>query len=178
MKVTAAAIAVVLCATLVTAQFGGGPFGGGGGGGGYNNGGSNGYNNGGSNGYNNGGGSSSSSGGSGQQCRTGCCNLGNEVFKGSCSSFSNYFRGDADTAVKENDAAFQTRVNGAPTPSSSCCTSARSFTQYGCSCNQQLKDAAQQQGFSNNAVAVISRAVQFSICANSAHGGSISTGGC
>ena len=66
MKVTAAAIAVVLCATLVTAQFGGGPFGGGGGGG-YNNGGSNGYNNGGSNGYNNGGGSSSSSGGSGQR---------------------------------------------------------------------------------------------------------------
>ena len=30
---------------------------------------------------------------------------------------------------------------------------ADSFLQ-GCSCNQQLKDAAQQQGFTNNAVAV------------------------
>lgn len=32
---------------------------------------------------------------------------------------SNYFRGDANTAISESDAAFQQRVNNAPTPSSS-----------------------------------------------------------
>ena len=32
---------------------------------------------------------------------------------------SNYFRGDANTAINENSAAFQQRVNNAPTPSSS-----------------------------------------------------------
>ena len=32
---------------------------------------------------------------------------------------SNYFRGDANTAISESSAAFQQRVNNAPTPSSS-----------------------------------------------------------
>lgn len=30
---------------------------------------------------------------------------------------ANYFKGDANTAINENDDAFQQRVNGAPTPS-------------------------------------------------------------
>jgi len=166
MKTTVAALALVLCASVVTAQFGGGPFGGGGGGG-YGGGGGD---------Y--GGGDSGGGQSGGQQCNTGCCNLGNQVFKGACSSFSNYFRGDADTAINEPASAFQQRVNNAPTPSDTCCTSARSFVQYGCSCNSQLQSAASQQGFTNNQVAVISRAVQFSICSNSAHGGSVGTGGC
>jgi len=165
MRTIVAAIVLALCAALASAQFGGGgPFGGGG----YGN---NGYGN---NGY----GGNDGGGGGGQQCNTGCCNLGNQVFKGSCASFSNYFRGDANTAINENSAAFQQRVNNAPTPSSSCCVSARSFVQYGCSCNQQLQQAAGQQGFTQNQVAVISRAVQASICADSSHGGSLSTGGC
>lgn len=92
---------------------------------------------------------------------------------------SNYFnQGDSQTALSESSSAFQTRVDKAPTPSDACCTVARSFVSSGCSCNQQLKDAAAQQGFSNSAVAVIARAVQASICSNSAHGGSISSGGC
>ncbi|CAL5220622.1 g2664 [Coccomyxa viridis] len=166
MRTILAAIVLALCATLAAAQFGGGrPFGGGGG---YGSGSGNG-----NNGYGN-----DNGGDGGQQCNTGCCNLGNQVFKGACASFSNYFRGDANTAISESDSAFQQRVNGAPTPSSSCCVSARSFVQYGCSCNQQLQQAAGQQGFTTNQVSVISRAVQASICANSAHGGSLSTGGC
>ena len=38
---------------------------------------------------------------------------------------------------------------------------ARSFTQYGCSCNQSLKDAALQQGWSNNAIAVSACPLRF-----------------
>ncbi|BDA49713.1 hypothetical protein COCOBI_14-3330 [Coccomyxa sp. Obi] len=167
------AIAVLLCAaTVISAQPGnGGPFGGG-----RNNGGGN--NNGGNNNGGNNGGNGGSSSGNQQQCNTGCCNLGNTVFTGACESFANYFKGDADTAINENDQAFQQRVNGAPTPSDRCCVDARSFTQYGCSCNQSLKDAAAPKGFTPNAIAVIGRAVRFSICSNSAHGGSIGSGGC
>ncbi|CAL8464408.1 g3943 [Coccomyxa elongata] len=163
------ALAVLLCAaTIISAQPGnGGPFGGGrnngGGGGGSSNGGSS-----------NGG----SSNGNQQQCNTGCCNLGNTVFTGACENFANYFKGDANTAINESDEAFQQRVNGAPTPSDRCCVDARSFTQYGCSCNQSLRDAAAPKGFTPNAISVIGRAVRFSICSNSAHGGSISSGGC
>jgi hypothetical protein len=161
------ALAVLLCAaTCISAQPGnGGPFG-------------SGRNNGGGN--NGGGGSSSSSGSSGnqQQCNTGCCTLGNTVFTGACESFANYFKGDANTAIGESDSDFQKRVNGAPTPSSRCCIDARSFTQYGCSCNQSLKDASASKGFTPNAIAVIGRAVRFSVCANAQNGGSVSSGGC
>lgn len=113
-----------------------------------------------------------------------------------------------------------------------CCIDGRSFTQYGCSCNQSLKDAAASQGWSNNAIAVskprppsppirahvtlltlphlwqghvsmqasigtlpdgaacgeqltqvivvaaVAKAVQYSACSNSQHGGYISSGGC
>lgn len=70
MKAISVAIAIALCAIVVTAQpGGGGPFGGGGsGGGGPGGGGGNNYNNGGSgNNYNNGGSSSSGGSSGGQQ---------------------------------------------------------------------------------------------------------------
>lgn len=35
------------------------------------------------------------------ECNTGCCNSGNTVLHGACSSFANYFKNDADTAINE-----------------------------------------------------------------------------
>ena len=35
------------------------------------------------------------------ECNTGCCNSGNTVLHGACSSFANYFKNDADTAIHE-----------------------------------------------------------------------------
>ncbi|CAL8464407.1 g3942 [Coccomyxa elongata] len=112
-------------------------------------------------------------------CNSGCCNLGRTVFEGACSSFANYFKADADTAINEDDSAFQARVNRAPIPSSRCCVDARAYTQYGCSCNSELINAASQRNppISSNAVKIVGRATRFSICSNSQNGGSIQ-GGC
>ncbi|CAL5220620.1 g2662 [Coccomyxa viridis] len=112
----------------------------------------------------------------GSQCNTGCCNLGQTVFNGACQDFVNAFKSDADTAISESDSAFQARVNRAPRPSSSCCVNARAYTQYGCSCNGDLMNAAASRGYTSNQVRIVGRATRFSICANSDNGGSI--GGC
>lgn len=47
----------------------------------------------------------------------GCSNVGDNLFRGSCSSFVNYFKGKADTAIGESDAQFATTVAAAPVPS-------------------------------------------------------------
>ncbi|KAK9904685.1 hypothetical protein WJX75_000578 [Coccomyxa subellipsoidea] len=111
------------------------------------------------------------------QCNSGCCNLGRTVFEGACSSFANFFKADADTAINESDSDFQARVNRAPTPSSRCCVDARAYTQYSCSCNSDLINAAAGRGISSNAVHVVGRATRFSICGNSQNGGAVQ-GGC
>ncbi|KAK9904876.1 hypothetical protein WJX75_004448 [Coccomyxa subellipsoidea] len=113
----------------------------------------------------------------GSQCQSGCCNLGRTVFEGACSSFANYFKNDADTALSEGDAAFAARVANAPVPSSRCCIDARSYTQYSCACNSDLMNAASGRGVSNNAVRVVGRATRFSVCTSSSNGGAIQ-GGC
>ena len=57
----------------------------------------------------------------------GCSGLGNNLFKGSCSSFVNYLTSKADTAISESNTQFAATVAAAPQPSDTCALNVPGF---------------------------------------------------